>query len=206
MQPGFGAPPPNGGPVPGFAPPGYPAQPGYGVPQQGSPGAQAYGAPGYPGVAANPYGGQANPYQAGNYGAGQAQQFQPEPGPPGIVLDTSYTPMAFMLALTGPTILVNGQPVPAARWGATHIPLGAGQHHVRVSTRWMWDMGPAEAMVPVAEGQSTRVYYRAPAIAFIRGAIGPVPQSTPGILFTYLIFGFAVLMILLNIALIAIAP
>ncbi|WP_460697272.1 hypothetical protein [Nocardia thraciensis] len=75
-----------------------------------------------------------------------------------------------------------------------------------MSTRWMWDMGPAETVVPVAEGQSTRVYYRAPAIAFIRGAVGPVPQSTPGMLFVYLIWGFAALMILLNIALIAAMP
>lgn len=210
-------PQPHGASAPQFPQPGYPpqppygAQPGYGAPQPGY-GAPVPGQP-FPGAPANPYGGQPNPYGQPNYGAPQGQlpppygaggpQFQPEPGPPGIVVDSSYFPMAFMLALTGPKILVNGQQVPMARWGATHIPIGPGQHHVRVATRWMWDMGPADAVVPVAEGMSTRIYYRSPAIAFIRGAIGPVPQSTPGIAFIYVMWGLVALIVLLNIVMIA---
>ncbi|MBF6173437.1 hypothetical protein [Nocardia blacklockiae] len=218
-QPGYGAAQPNNlaSPQPGapqqyggsYPHPGYgaPQQPGYPPQPYGAP--AGYGAPGQP-FPANPYGGQPNPYGAANYGAPQGQYpapgqqpFQPEPGPPGIVVDSSYFPMAFLLALTGPKILVNGQQVPGARWGATHIPIGPGQHHVRVATRWMFDMGPADAVVPVAEGMSTRVYYRSPAIAFIRGAIGPVPQSTPGIVFIYVMWAFVALIILLNIVLIA---
>ncbi len=202
-QPGYGAPQPFGAPQPGYPP----QQPGMQPPgmQPPPPGAPAPGQP-FPGAPANPYGGQPNPYAAPNYGApphAPMQQYQPEPGPPGIVVDSSYFPMAFMLALTGPKIIVDGYPVPNARWGRTHIPVGPGQHQVRVATRWMWDMGPADAVVPVAEGQSTRVYYRSPAIAFIRGAIGPVPQSTPGIAFIYVMWGFVALVILLNIVLIA---
>ncbi|WP_280369034.1 hypothetical protein [Nocardia wallacei] len=222
-QPGYGAPQPHSAsspqvPQPGapqFPQPGYPAQPPYGAPPQPGYGAPqpGYGAPvpgqQFPGAPANPYGGQPNPYAQPNYGAPQVPygpgqpQFQPEPGPPGIVVDSSYFPMAFMLALTGPKILVNGQQVPMARWGATHIPIGPGQHHLRVATRWMWDMGPADAVVPVTEGMSTRVYYRSPAIAFIRGAIGPVPQSTPGIAFIYVMWGLVALIVLLNIVMIA---
>jgi hypothetical protein len=98
-------------------------------------------------------------------------------------------PLAFMLALSGPRILVNGQEVPGTRWGATHIPLGAGQHHVQVKTKWLWDYGAAQTVVPVAGGYTTRVYYRSPAVWLLGGAIGPVPQKTPGMLFMYITWG-----------------
>jgi hypothetical protein len=205
-QPGYGQ--PNSPSSPGMpqAPygasnPGIPQQPPYGAPNPGVP--QQFG-----GMPANPYGGQPNPYGAPNYGAPQGMpvQFRPEPGPPGIVVDTSYMPMAFMLALTGPRILVNGQQVPNAKWGMTHIPVGAGQHHVQVKTRWLWDFGTAEAVVPVADGQSTRVFYRTPATWFVGGAIGPVPQKTPGMMFLYISWGILGLLVLLNLLVVVAGP
>ncbi|MFI5715021.1 hypothetical protein [Nocardia sp. NPDC051750] len=186
----WGAPPQQGG----FGqPPGQPQFP-------SSPHAQQ---PGQPQFQSGPYaqpagqppaqfgpGGQPGPY---------GQPGQPAPNdPPGITVDCSYTPLAFLLMITKPKILVNGQQVPNTRWGANHIPVGAGQYHLKVSTPWLFDMGPAQTPVPVQPGQAVRYYYRAPAVIFLNGALGPGPQKTPGIIFTYIGFGLAALILLLN--------
>lgn len=175
------------------------AQPQLGQPPYGQPAPQ-YGQP-------QPYGqpqqfGQPQPY-------GQPQQFAPQQGygqpadPPGITIDASYSIWTFLLALTKPKILVNGQRVPNTRWGANHIPVGPGQYHVRVTTPWLFDMGPANVTVPIAEGQATRFYYKAPVVIFLNGAIGPVPQKAPGMLFLYIVWALVAVMFLLNILIIA---
>ncbi|WP_157116458.1 hypothetical protein [Nocardia vaccinii] len=186
-QPGY---PQQGIPQPGYPQQGIP-QPGYGAPNPGAP--QQFGGP------ANPYGGQPAPYPQPNYGAPQADFFQPQPGPPGIVVEASYFPMQALLALSSPRILLNGQEVPGARWGTTHIPVGAGQYHVQVKTKWIWDFGPGDAVVPVADGQSTKVYYRSPVMWMLKGAIGPVPQKTPGVTAMYIIWGVLAVLILLEL-------
>jgi hypothetical protein len=96
-----------------------------------------------------------------------------------LVVDTSYTGSAFLLAATGPKIEINGQPV-KANWGASPFDLAPGQYHVRVSTRYLGEMGPAELPVTVYPGQQVTVYYRAPAAMFMAGAIGFQPQPTRG--------------------------
>ncbi|MBF6478113.1 hypothetical protein IU408_08135, partial [Nocardia cyriacigeorgica] len=98
------------------------------------------------------------PMPYGGPGAQAPAAGQGMPGdPPGLTVDASYTPLAFLLAITKPKIIVNGQQVPNTRWGANHIPVGPGQHHVKVSTPWLFDMGPATTAVPVAEGQAARL-------------------------------------------------
>ncbi|WP_245669470.1 hypothetical protein [Nocardia speluncae] len=217
-------------PQPQFAPPapypgGQPQQPGgpqgqeqWGVPPQGF--GQPPGQPQFPSSPQPQPVGQP-PFQSGPYSqpvgqpqaqfgpGGQPGQYGQQPGqpapndPPGITVDCSYTPMAFLLAITKPKILVNGQQVPNTRWGANHIPVGAGNYHVRVATPWLFDMGPAETPVPVQPGQAVRCYYRTPAIIFMNGAIGPVPQKTPGIVVMYVLWAFVALMFVLNIAVMA---
>lgn len=189
-----------GVPPQGFGqPPGQPQYPSSPQPQPvGQPQFQSgpYPQPGQPPAQFGP-GGQPGPY-------GQQQPGQPAPNdPPGITVDCSYTPMAFLLAITKPKIFVNGQQVPNTRWGANHIPVGAGNYHLRVATPWLFDMGPAEAPVPVQPGQAVRYYYRTPAIIFMNGAIGPVPQKTPGIVVMYVLWAFIALMFVLNIAVMA---
>ncbi|GAA5047395.1 hypothetical protein [Nocardia callitridis] len=189
----YGQPPqPQGQPAP-YGPPGQQPQPGpYGQPAQPIQQLGPYGQP-------LPFGQQQHaPYgQPGAYGQQQGQPALPDP--PGITIDASYTPMAFLLALTKPKIEVNGQRVPNTRWGANHIPVGQGQYHVRVSTPWLFDMGPAQVVVPMADGQAHRFYYRTPAVLFLDGAIGPGPQKTPGIVFIYISWALCALIILLNI-------
>ncbi|MEV6063619.1 hypothetical protein AB0L62_26755 [Nocardia asteroides] len=101
-------------------------------------------------------------------------------------MDASYVWTAFMLALVKPKIFVNGQRVPDTRWGRNHVPVGPGQYHVRVVTPWLFDMGPAQAVVPVGAGPGSTVYYRSPAVFFFNGAIGDRPQKTPGLVLTLL--------------------
>ncbi|MFQ6327486.1 hypothetical protein ACLMAL_15280 [Nocardia sp. CWNU-33] len=112
------------------------------------------------------------------------------------MVETSYFPWTFpyvyLLALTGPTILVNGQVVPETRWGTTHIPVPPGLHHVRVylrkSRRAMLlgvapmgrDFGFADAMIPVATGHRTSTHYRGPIVPILNGALAPQQPKSPG--------------------------
>lgn len=116
-------------------------------------------------------------------------------------MDSSYPAISFMLSLVTPKIFVNGQPVPHARWGQTHVPVGPGMYHVRVVTPWLTEMGPAEMQVPVQPGSGSKVYYKPPAVIFLKGAIGPEPQKTPGMLFMLLPFAALGLVFLLMFAL-----
>jgi hypothetical protein len=107
------------------------------------------------------------------------QTWAPTPGMGRVVVDTSYPGSAFLYAATGVTIVVNGAPL-RANWGPTSLDLPPGHHFVEVSSRYLGRTGVAGTWVPVSPGQTTMVFYRAPAIVFARGSIGPVPQPTRG--------------------------
>ncbi|MFQ6394800.1 hypothetical protein ACLMAJ_15225 [Nocardia sp. KC 131] len=186
-QPAYGQPPVSQPQIP---------QPAYGQPAFGQPQAPQFGQqPGY----GQPYGQPAPQFpQQAPYGAPPAP-----PAPPGLTVDASYSGWAFLLGLTKPKILINGQRVPNTRWGPNHIPVGPGQYHVKVATPWLFDMGPATVTAPIAEGPGARFYYRAPVVIFLNGAIGQVPQKTPGMAFLYVTWGLAALIMLLNIVMIA---
>jgi hypothetical protein len=103
------------------------------------------------------------------------------PAPAGrLVVDSSYGAGSFVLALTGPKIEINGQPI-RAKWGQWPVDLPAGNYHVRVSTRYLGEFGPAEQPVAVYPGQQVVVYYRAPATVGMGGSIGFTPQKTRGL-------------------------
>ncbi|MEV6430523.1 hypothetical protein [Nocardia sp. NPDC051463] len=142
-------------------------------------------------------------------------QYQPEPGQTGIVVETSYFPWtfpyAYLLALTGPTILVNGQVVPETRWGTTYIPVPPGLYHVRVylrkSIRAMLlgvrpmgsDFGFADAMIPVAEGHRTSTHYRGPMVPILNGALAPQQPRSPGRTWFLIVWAIVLMCILLAI-------
>ncbi|GAA2779681.1 hypothetical protein [Saccharopolyspora taberi] len=176
--PGGYAPPSGPQPMPPAMPPqpqpqaGYPQQPGgYPQPQPGMP-----GAPMAPPMA------------------------PPPPGMGRVVIDSSYFWLAFILALFKPGITINGQPGPVATWGKTVIDLPPGQYQIQVHTNYLWKFGHAVAVVPVTAGQQVDVYYKAPAVAFGEGAIGPVPQEVPNLaLALVLSIGVPVLIFLLGL-------
>ena len=120
--------------------------------------------------------------------------YQP-PAPQGVgrlVVDTSYSAGAFLLAVTGPTIEVNGQPV-RANWGVWPIDLVPGNYHVRVFTRYLGQFGSAQLNVTVYPGQQVTVFYRPPAFMGMSGAIGFHPQKTPGTAALLVLIGVMVL-------------
>jgi hypothetical protein len=98
-----------------------------------------------------------------------------------VAVTTRYSWLTFVLALFKPYLAINGQPVPAG-WGRTVVPVPPGQHHVHVHVPYLLPsrIGPAETVVPVYPGQVVEVEYRAPAIAWLGGAIGPPPQKHRG--------------------------
>ncbi|MET7769125.1 hypothetical protein [Nocardia sp. NPDC005366] len=214
-----------GTPVPGQQQPPQAGQP-YGAPQpygQSAPHQQ---------VPPQPYG-QSAPHQQQPYGAppgGQPQQFgqqpppqfggppaqfgqpygqqQPQQGappPPGITVNATYAWIGFLLGLlTTPKIKINGQQVPNTRWGDNHIPVGPGNYHIWIATPWLFDMGANELPVQINPGPGARVYYKPPAVFFLKGAIGFGPQKTPGMLLAWLplaiVLLFTFLMLVLALA------
>ena len=125
-------------------------------------------------------------------------------GPPmgRLVVDSSYNPMAFLLALTGPRVTINGQPTPV-KWGQAPFDLPAGNYHLRVSTRYLGDFGPAELPVTVYPGQLVTVYYRPPVTMGMKGALGFQPVKTRGmgaVVWIYVI-GFIALVVALTLLL-----
>lgn len=119
----------------------------------------------------------------------------PAPGPTGIVVEALYFPWVFPPHIhrwmAKPRVVVNGEKVPDAAWGPTHVPLPPGVHHVRIGTDTHWlvatklvpillpgiPFGFADAMVPVAPGHSTTIYYQAPLNQVPAGALGPEPRE-----------------------------
>jgi hypothetical protein len=124
----------------------------------------------------------------------------PPPATGRLVVDSSYSPMAFMLALTGPRVTLNGQPA-SVRWGPAPFDLPAGNYHLRVATRYLGDYGPAELPVAVYPGQLTTVYYRPPAAMGMKGSIGFTPQKTRGMVVIMTIAAVIVLLGILSLLL-----
>lgn len=120
-----------------------------------------------------------------------------------IVVRPSHTRLAFLLDLFGTTIWVNDWPPIAGRWDPVPIDVHPGRHHVRVSTRYRGEFGPAEITVDVRPAETLTLYYRSPALSFARGAIGPQPQRTPGMGLIWGLAGCLVLFLALGIALVA---
>ncbi|UZJ24061.1 hypothetical protein RHODO2019_12875 [Rhodococcus antarcticus] len=131
----------------------------------------------------------------------QGQQWAPvQPGWGRLVVDTSFFPLAFVLYLFGPLVTVDGQER-GRTWGRVAIDVPAGQHRVDVLTRYLFPIAQASLDVVVQPGQEVPVFYRTPAIIFMSGSIGHVPQGTKGLLLMVVlplgILGLVLLLLLL---------
>jgi len=111
----------------------------------------------------------------------------PPPGyvPPGataIAVTTRYSWLTFVFALFKPYLAINGQPVPAV-WGRTVVPVPPGQYHVHAHVPYLLPprVGTADTVVVVHPGQVVELEYRAPAIGWLGGALGPAPQQHRGL-------------------------
>jgi hypothetical protein len=130
-----------------------------------------------------------------------AMPYGPPPAMGRLVVHSSYTPLAFLFALTGVKVELNGHPSKVA-WGQVPFDLPAGNYHLRVSARYMGEFGPAQLPVTVYPGQAVTVYYRTPAFIGMQGAIGFTPQPTRGmgasIALQVFLVAFIVLMVILT--------
>ena len=78
------------------------------------------------------------------------------------------------------------------------VPLQPGRHQVHVHTPYFLPprVGPADAAVDVAPGQTVPLEYRSPLIVFMRGALGAPPQKYPGMLAMIILYAVIALIVL----------
>src|SRR5689334_20550782 len=91
---------------------------------------------------------------------------------------TKYHWLTFMLAAFKPIAVINGHQV-TLQWGDNVIPAPPGIHEITVYVKYLWKVGTATITVDNTQGVPT-VYYAAPVIMFIKGALGYEPQKHPG--------------------------
>jgi hypothetical protein len=137
------------------------------------------------------------------------QQHPYGPSVDGIVVNTQFFPLAWVLFFVKPKVLVDGQDIPVSGWGRTHVPARPGRHHVHVHVPYFLPpkMGPADATAEVRPGQPAELEYKAPMWAFSAGSLGVGPQKYNGVGITLAIvaipFVLLFLVILLTIVLAA---
>ncbi len=131
-------------------------------------------------------------------------------GGDGIVVNTQFFPLAWVLFFVKPKIAVDGQETPVSGWGRTHLPARPGQHHVHVHVPYFLPpkLGPADVTVDVRPGQVAELEYKAPMWAFSAGSLGVGPQKYNGVGITLAVvaipFALLFLVILLTIVMAAI--
>jgi hypothetical protein len=98
-----------------------------------------------------------------------------------IAITAKYWWMSFIFGLFKPYLTIDGHPVQAA-WGRTVVPVPPGTHHVHMHIPYLLPsrIGNADLMVPVHPGQAVEIEYRAPAIGWLDGSMGPAPQQHRG--------------------------
>jgi hypothetical protein len=97
-----------------------------------------------------------------------------------LVIDTTHSVLSPQLAGSHVAVTVDDLPL-HVRWGRTDIALPAGRHRVEIMVDRGDGWGRVVEAVPVAAGHTVDVYYRAPALPGRPGSLGPVPQSTGGV-------------------------
>jgi hypothetical protein len=113
---------------------------------------------------------------------------QPMPGAT-LAVTAKFFPMAFFFFFVKPAITIDGYPVPAV-WGRNAIPVVPGRHQLHVHTPYFLPsrVGPADATVDLAPGQTVELEYRSPVVVFLNGALGAPPQKYPGMVALIVIY------------------
>jgi hypothetical protein len=99
-----------------------------------------------------------------------------------IELTTSFFPLAWILYLVTPNVVIDRQAPQRCPWGRCSFDLPPGSHELHVSFPYMFSdhCGPATIMVPVYEGHATAVRYEAPFFMFSEGSmqvVGTAPMQ-----------------------------
>lgn len=147
-------------------------------------------------------------YQQQGY---QQQAYQPQPqgyqqpgrfGPEGTI-ELTLQGSALTSNMLTPQVQIDGFPVPAS-YGLNRLPVPAGRHMVSAYATWIVKYGQASYVVDVQPGQSVPVFYAAPMIQFLKGAMGPTKQKRGGKSF-FIVFFAVVLLLVIAVAVIAAA-
>lgn len=113
----------------------------------------------------------------------QPPAFPPPGGAAGgaIAVTLKYHPLAFLLGLFKPQVQLNGH-LAANAWGRHVLPVPPGQYHLHIHVPYLLpsQLGAADLPVNVYPGQTVELEYRAPMVAFLKGALGTPPQKYPG--------------------------
>jgi hypothetical protein len=105
-----------------------------------------------------------------------------------------------MLSWVVPSVQIDGYPVPA-KYGDNVYPVHPGPHAVSAHGQALWKYGAASFPFQVGPGESAEVWYAAPALVFLRGAIGPTRQRVPGVLALVLFLVVVVALVVLAVLL-----
>ncbi|MEU4694876.1 hypothetical protein [Actinoplanes sp. NPDC023714] len=113
-----------------------------------------------------------------------------------IAVTLRYSPLTLLLGLFTPVLAVDGQPVAAGWKRPIVVPVVPGRHHLHVHVPYLIPrrIGKADLDVAVLPGQTAALEYRAPTIAWMRGALGGPPQKYPGTVATIVLLVFTMLM------------
>ena len=134
---------------------------------------------------------------------GAAREPDPVELPGRLVFDTSRSAWSPHLARHDVRVTLDGMPL-RVPWGRTTVELPAGRHRVQVQVDSRRGWGLVTDAVPVAAGAEVEVFYRAPALPQVAGALGPQRQLTPG-LFALLGGGAVALAVALAVVVAALA-
>ena len=106
------------------------------------------------------------------------QQPQGQFGPEGTI-EFTLQGSAMTSNMLTPQVQIDGFPVPAS-YGLNRLPVPAGRHTISAYATWIVKYGQASYVVDVQPGQSVPVFYAAPMVQFLKGAMGPTKQKRGG--------------------------
>jgi hypothetical protein len=86
-----------------------------------------------------------------------------------------------LIGMITPSVRIDGYPVPV-KYGENVVPVHPGPHTVSANGQWMWKYGHAEQQIQVGPGETADLWYAAPVLTFMKGAMGPTKQRVPGVL------------------------
>ena len=102
------------------------------------------------------------------------------PGATGLMVHTSFIPLAFLLFFTHPVIVIRDKKH-ELRWGQQYVGVPPGEYPFRLFFPYIAsEAGAAEGRVTVAEGHVTNIRYSAPFIVFMAGTVfvgNPTPNA-----------------------------
>ena len=95
-----------------------------------------------------------------------------------LAVDVSHSALSPHLAACHVAVLVDDLPLQLP-WGRTDVALPPGRHRVEIAVDRGDGWGRVVDAVPVAAGHTVDVFYRAPVLPVVAGALGPGAPAHP---------------------------